>query len=115
MPDKQDRYRKRKTEQGLQRVEVLVPGELVPHLKAYARALRDTHALGAEPPLFDGMWRAARGLPQPMDLDAASTLRKNEGLEQDHSKGLHPTMPQPRQTAGTAKTRPDFSKGLLDD
>ena len=55
MIDKQDRYRKRKSEQGFQRVEVLIPEALAPLLKAYARALRDAHSLGVEPPLFDGM------------------------------------------------------------
>lgn len=94
MPDKQDRYRKRKGEQGFQRVEVLVPREMTGHLKAYARALRDAHTLRLDPPLFDGMSREAGRQP-----DATFAINLRSVSEQGKPKPV--------------KHRPDFSGGLL--
>ena len=108
MADKQDRYRKRKSEQGFQRVEVLIPHDTAPLLKAYARALRDAHNLGLEPPLFDGMARTApaqedRARPTPAEPSTPT---------------IAPVKPTARGTGLNtveAKQRPDFSKGLLDE
>ncbi len=115
MPDKQDRYRKRKAEQGFQRVEVLVPEALAPHLKAYARALRDAHTLGLEPPLFDGMGSSAREILQPVEPSTALTEQKRELEEHDQPKPPAPAARPAREVAGATKPRPDFSKGLLDE
>lgn len=118
MPDKQDRYRERKNAQGFQRVEVLIPQDAAPLLKAYARALRDAHSLGLDTPLFDGMGRntddrligsaTARPTVKPRagDTTKAPEMRTAK-LEID---GEHQSKPTP-----TKKVRPDFSKGLLDE
>ena len=118
MADKQDRYRKRKNEQGFRRVEVLIPQDAIPLLKAYARALRDAHSLALDAPLFDGMERRdgdrpigaanARHTPKPRvghTANAAGTrtarLEANADLQNKKS--------------APDKVRPDFSKGLLDE
>ena len=91
MADKQDRYRQRKTDQGFKRVEVLVPFESIPYLKAYARALRDAHELGLERPLFQSM---------------------GQRREQEHVSINQPEN-KSREIHEINK-RPDFSGGLLD-
>lgn len=118
MPNKQDRYRERKTEQGFQRVELLIPQGAAPLLKAYARALRDAHSLGLDTPLFDGMGRniddrqigfaTARQTVKPRAGDTTKTAEiRTAKLEID---GEHQSKPTPMK-----KVRPDFSKGLLDE
>lgn len=106
MPAKQDRYRQRKEEQGFQRVEVIVPSETAAYLKAYARALRDAHQLGLEPPLFAGLHRAAE-IAISSELPETPLDREPPQGRSDHV-ALKPTAPP-------VKKRPDFSKGLLDD
>lgn len=118
MLDKQDRYRKRKTEQGLHRVEVLIPQGAVPLLKAYARALRDAHSLGLDAPLFDGMeYRTdhrptgaatTRHAPKPRTGDTANAIgTRTATLEANADRRSKKCTPD--------KVRPDFSKGLLDE
>lgn len=114
MPDKQDRYRKRKSEQGLKRVEVLVPEAMAIHLKAYARALRDAHALDLEPPLFEGMGSSARQISEAIESNTVSTAQKNERVGQDHPRHPTPKVAAPRNVTGETKPRPDFSGGLLE-
>lgn len=118
MPDKQDRYRKRKSEQGLKRVEVLIPHDTAPLLKAYARALRDAHALGLEAPLFNGMegrsdHRMAGAEPTP----ETQKLRANEteGTARTRFKATEANTGPKRKKSAPDKMRPDFSKGLLDE
>ena len=96
MSDKQNRYRTRKSEQGIQRVEVLIPKALAPLLKAYARALRDAHSLGMEPPLFDGM----NGRPAPQEIAPAPS-----GSIASHQNSRPNEKPKEK--------KPDFSKGLF--
>jgi hypothetical protein len=101
MPDKQERYRNRQTDQGLKRVEVLVPIKMAAHLKAYARALRDAHQLCVDPPLFEGMARVAaiQILPQ----EAVPTTKTNaRDIESD-------------TTTQNNTNRPNFSKGIFND
>lgn len=87
MPGKQDRYRKRKAEQGFQRIELLVPEAAAPYLKAYARALRDAHALGLEPPLFDGMRLSTDEVPPPPVVSSSLPDKiKHDKAEQGQSK-----------------------------
>lgn len=113
MPDKQDRYRKRKSEQGLKRVEVLVPAAFSAHLKAYARALRDAHKFGAEPPLFDGIRALSTNTAQPQGQNASSMTLKRDEVEKEQIQSN--TMERPRKSEKSKNTRPDFSKGLLDE
>ena len=103
VPDKQSRYRKRQTEQGLHRIEVLVPSESIDHLKAYARALRDAHRLGARFPSFDGM---------PSTPDDAS--RQNRVANPTRPDGKH-GAPEPGPSRGKrgVQKKPDFSGGLF--
>lgn len=112
MPAKQERYRKRKADQGFQRVELLVPEELVSHLKAYARALRDAHALGLAAPLFDGM-RALSQSPEQEPPPASAPM--GDG---DRSRLIPPAQLKAdvsdRERQQRAR-RPDFSRGLLDE
>tara|TARA_R110000850_G_scaffold20172_2_gene60185 strand:+ start:3831 stop:4178 length:348 start_codon:yes stop_codon:yes gene_type:complete len=115
MADKQDRYRKRKSEQGFQRVEVLVPEVAAPHLKAYARALRDAHALGLEPPLFEGMGSSARKIPEAIMSSTTSAAQEYESKVNDQPVRPTPTVAAPRKDTREVNPRPDFSKGLLDD
>ena len=112
MPDKQDRYRKRKTEQGFQRVEVLVPDALTAHLKSYARALRDAHALGLDPPLFDGMKRATSA---SADLSSSTSAQPAELPASKPVASARPAAQPARSATVKSKQRPDFSKGLLDE
>lgn len=114
MPDKQDRYRKRKNEQGFRRVEVIVPEELVSYLKAYARALRDTHEFGVEPPLFDGLGSRNRSVVQSVEQNIQTTTEGIEEVRQNQTDTLPPTKATPRKTNGPTKAKPDFSGGLLD-
>lgn len=109
MADKQDRYRKRKVEQGFQRVEVLVPETMAIHLKAYARALRDAYALELEPPLFEGMGTSDRKLTQAIVSNTMS------GERQDQPVRPTPTAAALRKVTEETKPRPDFSNGLLDE
>jgi len=101
MTDKQGRYRQRKIDQGLKRVEVLVPSESVPYLKAYARALRDAHQLGLITPSFEGMPRREspefRYVYPPSDSHPTKTIEKNIQKPQDKTQN------------------PDFSTGLFRD
>lgn len=115
MPDKQDRYRKRKSDQGFQRVEVLVPEDMATHLKAYARALRDAHALGLEPPLFDGMRMFSRDAPHRADHDMAAASREHEQAERPQPNAPQPSATSARKTTRATKPRPDFSGGLIDE
>ena len=103
MSDKQSRYRKHKAEQGFHRVEVLVPEEAATHLKAYARALRDAHRLGARFPSFDGMPPASDGT---YSRKPASILPKA-----DRKSG----KPEPKIVSGrhAMQKKPDFSGGLF--
>ena len=114
MTVKQDRYRKQKAEQGFQRVEVLVPEAAAPHLKAYARALRDAHALGLEPPLFEGMGSSARKTPEAIMSSTTSAAQEYENKVSDQPVRRTPAVAAPRKDTGEANPRPDFSKGLLD-
>lgn len=114
MPDKQDRYRERKTEQGFRRVEVIVPEELISHLKAYARALRDTHALGALPPLFDGMGSRSQNILLPVEKNIQTTAEEIEQTNQDHPDPSPSRTAQTRKIVRPTKPKPDFSGGLLD-
>lgn len=98
MPAKQERYRKCKADQGFQRVELLVPQELVSHLKSYARALRDAHALGLAPPLFDGM-KHQNGLQESEGSATLPTSLRADGIPIARDPGA----------------RPDFSSGLFQD
>lgn len=115
MPDKQDRYRKRNAAQGLQRVEVIVPEALAPYLKAYARALRDAHALGLEPPLFEGMRSNTRVDPQPATEKFSQKAQRHSATEHVQTDPLTAPPSPPRKPEKTAMPRPDFSKGLLDE
>ena len=103
MPDKQSRYRNRQAEQGLQRIELLVPSACIGHLKAYARALRDAHRLGARFPSFNGM---------PFTPD--DTPRHNPVAPPAKPDQTHGT-PQPRPSRGRqgVQKKPDFSGGLF--
>lgn len=117
MPDKQNRYRERKAEQGLQRVEVLIPQDAAPLLKAYARALRDAYSLGMDAPLFNGM---AHNNDRPIDnATARQTLKPNTGdtTKTPEMRTAKRGIKAERQTKPTPKKklRPDFSKGLLDE
>lgn len=107
MSDKQDRYRERKEGQGFQRVEVLVPSTMAGLLKAYARALRDAHALELDPPLFGGMGRT----------NTASTPTEASTENELSDQVAHPLADRRHApNARNPKTnRPDFSKGLLDN
>ena len=116
MPDKQDRYRKRKAKQGFQRVEVLIPKDTAPLLKAYARALSDAHSLGLDLPLFDGMGRQADKRP------GGATLEEQAPKPPAHNTKSAPgkRVTQPTESAQSknpksspARARPDFSGGLL--
>lgn len=98
MPQKQERYRNKKVEQGFRRVELLVPAVATDHLKAYARALRDAHTLGLELPLFEGMVAVPRRDPP----QRPSPLRETVVSKPDAPY----RKPQ-------AKKKPDFSGGLL--
>jgi hypothetical protein len=89
MADKQNRYRQRKTDQGLKRVEVLVPSESVPHLKAYARALRDASQLGLIPPTFEGMTRKAS--PQFQHDTTFVNSHSNKTIPDDKQKSQYKT------------------------
>lgn len=97
MADKQNRYRQRKTDQGLKRVEVLVPSGSVPHLKAYARALRDASQLGFAAPLFDGLRRE--------QVDASPDVKTPPTLKSE--RNTH----HPRVRDTVRKSRP---KGFFD-
>lgn len=109
MPDKQDRYRKRKAEQGFQRIELLVPEAAAPYLKAYARALRDAHALGLELPLFEEISLSKRHTSHPVGYGTAPETR-------DQPKPRAPTANPVRNTTGAATPRPDFDeRGFLDE
>lgn len=111
MPDKQERYRKRKSEQGFQRVEFLIPQEATPLLKAYARALRDAHALGLEPPLFDGMRAPVRDAPQ---TEMASAGKGHGNAERPQPNASQSFATSSHKTTRVTKPRPDFSGGLID-
>lgn len=108
MTSKQDRYRKRKAEQGFQRVEVLVPEVLAPHLKAYARALRDTHALGTAPPLFDGMGRTGLTAHQLTKPDMAAAEQKQKVDKFGPPAPREATATPARKKAEASKSTPDF-------
>lgn len=114
MPDKQDRYRQRKNEQGFRRVEVIVPEELVSYLKAYARALRDTHAFGVEPPLFDGLGNRSRSIMPSVEQNIQPTAEEIDEAHQDQPDTSPPPKAPSRKTNGPTKPKPDFSGGLLD-
>lgn len=115
MPDKQKRYRKRKSEQGFQRVEVLVPEEAVPLLKAYARALRDAHSLGLDAPLFDGMGRQANRHQGGTTEKPPTTPRARDTSWAPGEQATQPTHSPQNKNRRSAheKPRPDFSSGLL--
>lgn len=118
MPDKQDRYRKRKADQGLYRVEVLIPQDDVPLLKAYARALRDAHSLGLDAPLFDGMEHRLDGRPTgATSVRHAPTPRaggtSNAAITRTAKLKANADLQNIRNVPD--KKRPDFSKGLLDE
>ena len=98
MPEKQERYRNKKVEQGFRRVELLVPAVATDHLKAYARALRDADMLGLELPLFNGMATMPRHAPP----QRPSPLRETVVSKPDAPN----RKPQ-------AQKKPDFSGGLL--
>lgn len=115
MPDKQERYRKRNAEQGLQRVEVIVPEALAPYLKAYARALRDAHALGLEPPLFEGMRSNTRPDPQAATAKFSQAAQQHSVAEHVQTEPLTALQTRQRKSDKAIKPRPDFSKGLLDE
>lgn len=116
MPDKQERYRKRNAEQGLQRVEVIVPEELAPYLKAYARALRDARALGLEPPLFEGLLPAStQPTPQADTAKFSQTAQQHSAPEHVETEPLTATPSRQRKPEKTVMPRPDFSKGLFDE
>lgn len=97
MPDKQDRYRKRKAEQGFQRIELLVPEAAAPYLKAYARALRDAHSLGLALPLFEGMGNG----------------ESKRTIDLPPSDNAPPRKKQSLSSTKAAKAEPDFSNGLF--
>ena len=103
MPDKQDRYRKRKEEQGFQRIELLVPRMAAPYLKAYARALRDAHALGFEPPLFEGLSQTKSTTREPFAPKQSSNIPTQDSVSSKSD-----------ERTSKIKPRPDFSSGLLD-
>lgn len=116
MLDKQDRYRKRKSQQGFQRVEVLVPEAAVPLIKAYARALRDAHSLGLDAPLFDGMGRQADKRPGGATLEEQAP--KPPAQNTKPAPGERVTQPaksaqSKNPESSPARARPDFSTGLL--
>lgn len=113
MPDKQERYRKRNAAQGLQRVEVIVPEALAPYLKAYARALRDAHALDMEPPLFEGMRVSLQKAPWSEAQPPSSAAQQDEHTVREKTQS--DTAAPVRKLLGAAKTKPDFTKGLLDE
>lgn len=118
MPDKQERYRKRKSEQGFKRVEVLVPHSSAPLLKAYARALRDAHALGLEGPLFNGMeGRAGHRTAgaEPARQTSKSHASNIEGTALTGSATPDTNAGAKSKRSVPDKPRPDFSKGLLDE
>lgn len=118
MPDKQDRYRKRKAEQGLYRVEVLIPQDAVPLLKAYARALRDAHSLGLDAPLFDGMERRPDDRPTgAANAQHAPTAHAGGTSNATGTRMVRLEANADLQNIRSApdKMRPDFSKGLLDE
>lgn len=115
MPDKQDRYRKRNAQQGLQRVEVIVPEALAPYLKAYARALRDAQALGLEPPLFEGMRSNTRPDSKADTAKFSQTAQQHSAAEHEQTEPLTAPPSRQRKSDKTAMPRPDFSKGLLDE
>jgi hypothetical protein len=103
MPDKQSRYRQRQAAQDFRRIEVLVPAEGVAHLKAYARALRDAHLLGARIPSFDGM-------PCAPDDDSRQNRVANPARP-DRKHG--PPEPGPSPGKHGVQKKPDFSGGLF--
>ena len=113
MPDKQERYRKRNAAQGLQRVEVIVPEALAPYLKAYARALRDAHALGMEPPLFDGLRSNTRPARQDDTAEFSQAAQQHSVAEHVQCEPLTAPLIRQRKSDLATKPRPDFSKGLL--
>lgn len=117
MPGKQERYRKRKSEQGFQRVEVLIPHEAAPLIKAYARALRDAHTLGLDAPLFDGMGHSMSGRPDEARAEKQLPLKKhnhNHNAQTNSPKTLAPHTQRKNDKKSSPRKRPDFSKGLLD-
>ena len=103
MSDKQSRYRKHKVEQGFQRVEVLVPAGATTHLKAYARALRDAHRLGARFPSFDGMPATSDGTCSRKPASVSTKADRNGG------------KPEPKIVSDrhAMQKKPDFSGGLF--
>lgn len=114
MADKQDRYRKRKAEQGFQRVEVLVPEDMAMHLKGYARALRDAHTLGLDPPLFEGMRNRSRNILPSVEQNIQPTEEQLGEANQDQPVTLPSKPAQTHKTTRPTKPKPDFSGGLLD-
>lgn len=119
MPDKQERYRKRKSEQGFQRVEVNVPKDTAPLLKAYARALRDAHSLDLDAPLFDGMKRQIDDCPLGTAVEEhdhrSSSARNATPLPGDRIAQPEDGTKNRSRKKSPLKPRPDFSRGLLDD
>jgi len=103
MPDKQSLYRKRQAKQGFHRIEVRVPAEGVAHLKAYARALRDAHRLGARIPSFDGMSSA------PDDASRQNRAANPARPDRKHA----PPEPGPSSGKHGVQKKPDFSGGLF--
>lgn len=116
MPDKQERYRKRKSQQGFQRVEVLVPEAAVPLLKAYARTLRDAHSLGLDAPLFDGMKRQTdRRSGGTTEKPATNQRALTRSAPKTHAAQPEDSAQNKNQRSTPEKAQPDFSKGLLDE
>jgi hypothetical protein len=135
MGEKQQRYRSGKLASGWERVELLVPGQAAPWLKAYARALRSAAELGLPMPRFEGMGVApAAGIPmtRPTQTHTANEVgQASRETASPHSVSVMPDGSAPpstsaladaffdrdvarrQQEADVARLRPDFSDGLV--
>jgi hypothetical protein len=134
MGKKQANYRKGKLDAGWERVELLVPGEAVPWLKAYAKALKSAIELGLPLPGFQGMGHTAQVSAAPVINPPPAVPRVIPQQVADRpgpavGAGAAPAPPgsataravailereeeRRRAEAEAEKSRPDFSGGLI--
>ena len=112
MGKRQQAYRERRLAQGWERIELLVPAEAAPWLRAYAGALRSAADLGLPMPRFDGMGASSLSTPAQHQtqllIQAASGHVSNRSPNTQLDQGRQPMPPV------TPTTRDDETKHFLD-